>query len=280
MSSGALGYELLNIPDFGDNPSDLIMDVYIPPYLPASPTLVLALHGCGSSGPAYAEAKGYPAVAEEKSFIVIFPSTTKDSKCWDVHSEASLTRDGGGDSTGLANMLRYAIATWDVDPNSIYLTGISSGGMMSNVMIAAYPDFFQAAVCYMGMPAGCLKGSPGSSPITASPECLSGNSNLTAEEWAQRARDIYPGYDGAYPRFKTLHGTLDPILNIALLDQELLQWSTLMGVELTAINPDKPYPNYTELVYGDGTQLVGYSGEGVGHTVAVDLALDMEWFGL
>ncbi|KFH42174.1 Feruloyl esterase B-like protein [Hapsidospora chrysogenum ATCC 11550] len=279
LGSSALA-QLQNIPNFGNNPTGLSMDVYVPSNPPESPAVVLALHPCGGSGGGYAGQTGYTSIADQKGFIAIFPSSFRDMNCWDVASQASLTRDGGGDSTGLASMVQYALETWNADPDRIFVTGSSSGCMMTNVMSAAYPDLFAAASCYSGVAAGCLKGSPGSSPISADPTCANGEINLSAEEWAQRARDIYPGYSGSYPRFMTLHGTADWLVRIPNLEQQLMQWSTLHGVEQTASNPNTPQNGYTQLVYGDGTQLVGYSAEGVGHTVPVNSNLDMEWFGL
>jgi acetylxylan esterase len=272
--------QLQNIPSFGNNPTNLRMDVYVPSSRPANPAVVLALHPCGGSGSQYAQMTGYTNLADQKGFIAIFPSSSRDFNCWDVATTASLTRNGGGDSTGLATMVDYAIKTWSADPARIYVTGSSSGCMMTNVMIAAYPDVFDAATCYSGVAAGCLKGSPGSSPISADPTCANGQINLTPEGWAQRARDIYPGYTGTYPRFATLHGTADTLVRPANLDQQLAQWSTLKGLTRTASNANTPQSGYTQFVYGDGKELVGYSAQNVGHTVPVNSALDMQWFGL
>ena len=271
--------QLQNVPNFGNNPTGLRMDANVPSGLPGSPALILALHPCGGSGSQYAQMTNYPSMGQQRGFISVFPSTTHDSNCWDVASTQSLTRDGGGDTTGLASMVQYAIDTWNVDPERIFVTGSSSGCMMTNVMSAAYPDLFSAASCYSGVAAGCLKGSPGSSPGSADPTCANGEINLTAEEWAQRARDIYPGYSGEYPRFMTLHGTADWLVRIPNLDQQMAQWSTLHGVQLTAENPNTPQSGYTQYVYGDG-EVVGYRAEGVGHTVPVNANLDMEFFGL
>jgi acetylxylan esterase len=45
--------------------------------------------------------------------------------------------------------------------------------MKTNVIIALYPDLFAAATCYSGVVAGCLAGSPSSSPIFSVPACAS-----------------------------------------------------------------------------------------------------------
>lgn len=41
-------------------------------------------------------------------------------------------------------MIKYQIKWRNVNPLKIYVTGLSSGGMMTNVLLAEYPDLFQA----------------------------------------------------------------------------------------------------------------------------------------
>lgn len=107
----------------------------------------------------------YDSFAARRGFITIYPSTPNDSNCWDVASEETLTHDGGGDSKSLVAMVNYVIDEYGADPDSVFVTGSSSGCMMTNVLMAAYPDVFAAGSCYSGVAAGCLAGSPGSSPI-------------------------------------------------------------------------------------------------------------------
>lgn len=222
----------------------------------------------------------YPAHADEHGFIVVYPSSPDDTGCWDVASEESLTRDGGGDSTGVANMVEFVISEYGADPAKIFVTGSSSGCMMTNVMVSTYPDLFAAATCYSGVPAGCLAGSPGSSPITADPECAAGDINKSGEEWAEIVQNMNPGYEGPRPKFATLHGTTDRIVSHKNLEEQIKQWSAVFGVNQTSENPDTPERKYTQLVFGDGTQFVAYTAEGVGHTVPVHEDLDLEWFGI
>ncbi len=108
----------------------------------------------------------YDSYAAKQGFITIYPSTPNDFHCWDVASEATLTHDGGGDSASLVRMVQYVIDRYNADPAKVYVTGASSGCMMTNVLLAAYPDVFAAGSCYSGVAANCLAGSPGSSPIT------------------------------------------------------------------------------------------------------------------
>ncbi|KAJ4291231.1 hypothetical protein N0V88_006231 [Collariella sp. IMI 366227] len=265
---------------WGPNPTNLELKVYVPSKLPPKPAVILAIHYCGGTGPAYANLTEYSSLADSKGFVVLYPTTNNDNHCWDVASTRSLTRNGGGDSTGLAHMVRWAIRKYRADPRRVFLTGISSGCLMSNVMAATYPDLFAAASCYSGAAAGCLAGSPGSSPATADPACGAGRIVKTPAEWAAVAGDMYPGYTGAYPRFQTWHGEADDFVSYPNLAEQLKQWSALLSVSFSHNVTDTPEPGYTKMVYGDGTKLVGYSARGVGHVVPAHETSDLEWFGL
>ncbi|WQF86291.1 Putative esterase, PHB depolymerase, alpha/Beta hydrolase [Colletotrichum destructivum] len=272
---------LQRVANFGFNPTGLTMEISVPPNPAPSPAIILALHGCGGSGQAYARQADYVSLSDSKrTFLVIYPSSTRDFNCWDVATVATLTRDGGGDSTGLASMVRYAIARYGADPKRVFVTGSSSGCMMTNVLAATYPDLFAAGSCYSGVAAGCLAGSPGSSPISADPRCANGQIVKTGEQWAKQVRAMYQGYSGSYPRIQTFHGTADTLVKYPNLAEQLKEWSAIHGVTFARNNTNNPTVGYTQMVYGDGTKLVGYSAQGIGHTVPVQRDQDLKWFGL
>lgn len=177
-------------------------------------------------------------------------------------------------------MVNWAKTTYNADASRIFVTGTSSGCMMTNVMMATYPDVFQAATCYSGVSAGCLAGSPGSSPSSADPTCANGNNIKTAEQWAAQARAMYPGYTGSYPRLLTYHGLSDTFVHWRNLDEQLKQWSAIHGVSLTREVPNTPRQGYTQRIYGDGTKLIGVTAQGVGHVVPVYEDGDLQWFGI
>ncbi|KAI0476622.1 PHB depolymerase family esterase [Xylariaceae sp. FL0804] len=271
---------LTTVTDFGDNPTSLEMQIYLPDPIPDNPAVVLAMHGCYSTGETYHEEADYDDYADSLGFITIYPTATSDSNCWDVASNASLTHNGGGDSYGLVSMVNYLVDTYDADPSRVFATGSSSGCMMTNVLLGAYPDVFAAGSCYSGIASTCLEGSPGSSPTSANQSCAEGLVTYSGEEWAARVQAQYPGYTGEYPPMQLFHGTSDFVVWYHNFGEELKEWSTLFGVEWSSNVTDTPETGYTKMIYGDGTKLVGYSAVGVGHTVPVHQDLDMAWFGL
>ncbi|KAG4437742.1 hypothetical protein IFR05_006776 [Cadophora sp. M221] len=272
---------LVSVPDFGANPSGLKMSIYVPSKLSTSPAIILALHGCGGTGQQYYQQTKYAALADTNGFIVIYPSAPHDSNCWDVASIKTLSRDGGGDSNGLANMLKYTISTYQADPSKIFVTGTSSGGMMTNVMCAVYPDMVAAGSVYSGVPAGCLAGSPGSSPTSANQDCANGKIIKTSAEWVAQVKAMYPTYNGTYPRVQIWHGTADSFVNYYQnFGEQIKEWTGLLEVSFVKNNTNIPQSGYTQMTFGDGTKLVAYSAAGVGHTVPVHEPVDLKWFGI
>ncbi|KAL3418736.1 feruloyl esterase b precursor [Phlyctema vagabunda] len=271
---------LVNVPNFGANPTNIQMNIYVPSNLAAKPALILALHPCGGNGPAYAQMANYNTAADQYGFITIYPSTTHDNNCWDVASAKSLTHEGGGDTQSLANMVKYAISTYDVDTLRIFVTGSSSGAMMTNVMGVVYPDLFAAGSGYSGVAAGCLAGSPGASPSTADPACANGQHIKTQAQWIAQAKAMYPSWTGPYPRMQVWHGTSDNLVLYPNLGEQVKQWSGLLDVPFKRNLTNTPQSAYTEMIYGDGTKFVAYSASGVGHTVPVHVTVDLAWFGI
>ncbi|RDL29806.1 PHB depolymerase family esterase [Venustampulla echinocandica] len=271
---------LVSVPNFGANPTNLLMNIYVPSKLATNPAIILALHGCSGTGEFYASQTKYNSLADTHGFITIFPSANHDNGCWDVASTKTLTHGGGGDSNGLANMISYTISKYNADPKKVFVTGTSSGSMMTNVLAATYPDVFAAASGYSGVAAGCLAGSPSSSPQAADPTCANGKVIKTSAEWTSVVKAMYPGYSGAYPRIQLWHGTADTFVSYANLAEAVKEWSGVIGLTFTKNVTNTPQSGYTQMVYGDGTRFIAYSAAGVGHTVPVHEDVDLKWFGI
>ena len=58
-------------------------------------------------------------------------------------------------------MVTYTLDKYSGDASQVFVTGSSSGAMMTNVMAATYPELFKAATAYSGVPAGCFASASG-----------------------------------------------------------------------------------------------------------------------
>jgi acetylxylan esterase len=172
--------------------------VYVPDQVKTD-ALVVAIHSCGSTGPSYFGWAPWKKGSDSKGYVTVFPSAT--SNCWDVSSKASLSRNGGGESTAIADMIKYAISKYKINPKKVFVVGESSGAMMSNVLASTYPDLIAAVSMYSGVPAGCFVSASGATAAWNG-DCAGGRSIKTAQQWGDIVRAMYPGYTGARPRMR------------------------------------------------------------------------------
>ncbi|KAL3472253.1 Alpha/Beta hydrolase protein [Aspergillus californicus] len=267
--------------NFGSNPGNNQMWLYVPDNLAPNPAIIVALHGClGSARSYYNSIPTLPTYASTHNIILIYPGSTDDFNCWDVASPESLTHNGGSDSLSIVNMVRYTLARYAGDPAKVFATGSSSGAMMTQVLAAAYPDVFAAVAGYSGLPYGCLRGSPGSSPFTADPACAAGEVVRSGGEWAAEVQAAWPGYNGTYPAVQVWHGDADDVVDVGNLEETVKQWSTVFGVSLVRENEGVPVAGYTQRVFGDGRLFEAYLAAGVGHVVPTRVEETLRWFGL
>ncbi|KAG8946324.1 hypothetical protein FRC04_011954 [Tulasnella sp. 424] len=260
---------------FGANPNNVGFYYYKPSKVAANPPLIVAIHYCTGSAQAYFSGTQYATLADTYGFIVIYPDSPRSGKCFDVNTPQTLSHNGGGDSQGIASMVTYAISTWGVNANRVYVTGTSSGAMMTNVMAGSYPNLFQAASAYSGVPFACFAGSSDWNSA-----CANGDVSMTPAQWGDLVRAAYPGYSGPRPRMMLWHGTADTTLYYPNLQQEINEWTNVLGQSTTptTTTQNDPQSGYTHTSYGCVVQ--AYSAAGVGHTVPVHESIDLQWFGI
>jgi poly(hydroxyalkanoate) depolymerase family esterase len=265
----AAAASLTQISNFGTNPTGLQMYLYVPNNVKANPPILLALHGCQGSGPYLYSSTDFASLADQYGFIIIYPSTNPGGSCWDVSSNQALFRNGGSDPVGLMSMITYTEQHYGGNPNAVYVTGESSGGMMTNVMLADYPDVFKAGAAFMGVPyycfyTGTVRGWNG--------PCAGGQVSKTPQQWGDLVRAADPGYSGPRPKVQLWHGTADTTLNYNNLGEEIKQWTNVLGVSQTPSSSDTPVANWNRTRYNDSsgtTQVEAYSIVGAGHQLPI-----------
>jgi acetylxylan esterase len=204
-------------------PSDVTMSIYVPDKLAANPPLVTVIHYCGGSASAvFGQAKDIKAAADQYGFIMILPAQTHSGGCWDVSSKKTQTHDGGGDTHAIAQMVRYAITQYQANANRVYSTGDSSGGMMTQLLMAVYPDIFKAGSAFAGVPAGCSNVFDGSG--------LCGLPSQTAQQWGDRVRAMFPAYTGSRPRLQLVHGDADATITYKNQAEAIKEWTNVLAL--------------------------------------------------
>ncbi|MBX7270142.1 PHB depolymerase family esterase [Micromonospora sp. Llam7] len=265
LSSPASAASLVEVTNFGNNPGGMRMHIYVPDNRPANPAIVVAMHGCGGSGPGFYSGSEFASLSNQYGFIVIYPSAMQEAgfgRCFDTWSDASKRRGGGSDPVSIESMVNYARTQHGGDINRVYATGSSSGGMMTQHMLAVYPDLFKAGASFMGVPFNCFANAAAYPP---GGPCTNGSMNRTPQQWGDLVRAAYPGYTGPRPPIQLWHGTNDTLVPYSLLQESVEQWTNVHGLSQTPTSTDTPQANWNRRRFG--TQVEAYAIQGAGHSL-------------
>lgn len=122
------------------------------PVLGGKRALVLVLHGCTQTAAADvindASDGGFnwKAMADQYGAVVLAPNATGNvysNHCWDYANTTHNRTSGGHDAILLDLVNRFKNnPQYDIDPNQVYVTGLSSGGGETMVMGCLAPDVF------------------------------------------------------------------------------------------------------------------------------------------
>ncbi|KAI1158863.1 Alpha/Beta hydrolase protein [Nemania serpens] len=266
--------------NFGPNPRNVGFYIYVPDKLAARPPVLVNPHWCHGDAQAGYAGSQYATMASKYGFIVIYPDSPNTAdKCWDVSSNATLKHDAGGDSLGIVSMVRWTLNKYNGDPKRVFVTGVSSGAMMTSTLIGAYPDVFAAGSAFSGVPFGCFAANGYGVWGDA---CATGKITHTPAEWAALVKAAYPGYAGWRPKMQIFHGTVDETLNYQNFKEEVKEWNAVLGYSQTptTTTPNTPVANWTKYVYGANNWFQAYSAANVPHNIQNQEAVVMAWFDL
>ncbi len=111
--------------------------------------LIIATHGGGGTSDKLSGPHGWPVNTQEwntqiKLSLALYPNNA-------IYFVPRMVNDNQGrwwkeyNCKAYAAMIRHAILFWDVDPNRIYMLGISEGGYGTETLACRYPDILAAA---------------------------------------------------------------------------------------------------------------------------------------
>ncbi|WP_204001175.1 extracellular catalytic domain type 1 short-chain-length polyhydroxyalkanoate depolymerase [Virgisporangium aurantiacum] len=255
---------LTPVSGFGSNPGNLSMYSYRPDGLPSGAPLVVAFHGCGQTATEYFTNSGWRKYADLWRFALVLPQTSSannSSSCFNWFEPGDQSR-GQGEALSVKQMVDHAVANVGVDAGRVFVTGLSAGGAMTAVMLAAYPDVFRGGAVIAGIAYKCA------TTLTAGVLCLSQRQNRTPQQWGDLARGAFPGYAGRRPVVSIWYGTNDYTVATFNADQLRDQWTNVNGVGQSPTGTQALPGNTVREDYGATVQV--YRVSGIGHGTPVD----------
>ncbi|MDI9836433.1 PHB depolymerase family esterase [Streptomyces sp. KAU_LT] len=264
----AAAASLQEVTGFGSNPGALRMFRYVPDGLPAGRPVVVALHGCTQNAAGYGTGSGWLQLADRWKFSVVLPqqqSANNHSSCFNWFQTGDIAR-GQGEAASIAQMVDRQLADTAGDASRVQVTGLSAGGGMTAVMMAAYPEKFASGGIVAGLPYGCAQAA--GSPYV----CMYVGATQTARQWGDRVRAARPGYTGPWPALVAFQGTADYTVKPVNMTDLVRQWTDAHGTDQTADVSDT-VAGFPHQVFRDASGRAAvetYSLTGMGHGQPVD----------
>ena len=212
--------------NFGTDPGSLSADIYIPENFPKNGPLVVVLHGSTQSAESYDIGSGWSTLADECGMALLFPGQRLTNNIIGSFNwfETGDSQRGGGEPLSIRQMIKQVVDDHGIDPSRVFITGMSSGGAMTSVMLATYPEVFAGGAIIAGLPYRSADnmmeamvrmngyGSPSDSQLNA---LVRGASKFT----------------GPWPTISVWHGDSDTTVDNSNASSIVRQWQKIHKVE-------------------------------------------------
>jgi poly(hydroxyalkanoate) depolymerase family esterase len=216
---------LSDFPMTDDNPGNLRARIYLPANIAPGAPLVVVLHGCTQSAAIYDHGAGWSRLADRHGFALLFPEQQRSNNmnlCFNWYQPGDAAR-GEGEAASIRAMVARMVAGHAIDPDRIFVTGLSAGGAMTSVMLAAYPEVFAAGAIIAGLPFGSADN------LGEALGAMNAPGAATDAALGRAVRQASP-HRGPWPRVSVWHGSADRLVAPGNGEAIVRQWRSLHGL--------------------------------------------------
>ncbi|MFC0217864.1 alpha/beta hydrolase family esterase [Pseudochelatococcus lubricantis] len=269
------GCRISEVEHFGDNPGNLRMFQYVPHDLPPGAPLVVVLHGCTQTAAGYDRGSGWSYLAEREGFAVLFAQQRNENnprRCFNWFRVSDIERDAG-EAASVRQMVTFMTKAHQIDLQRIFVTGLSAGGGMTNVMLSAYPEVFAAGAVVAGLP------YRSATTVHEALQVMMEGSSRTPEERGDDVRRASPIGDLTesriaveWPRIAVWQGLADDVVRPSNAMEIVKQWANVHGLDELASDEDEIKGNRRLRWRGAEGQILieAVAIEHLGHAVPID----------
>jgi len=212
--------------EFGTDPGSLSASTYIPKNFPKNGPLVVVLHGSTQSAESYDTGSGWSTLADECGIALLFPGQRQINNLISSFNwfKSGDSHRGGGEPLSIRQMIRKVVDDHAVDPSRVFITGMSSGGAMTSVMLATYPEVFAGGAIIAGLPYRSANSLP---EAIFRMNGYGGPSDHTLNALVRGASK----FSGRWPTISVWHGEDDTTVDDSNADAIVRQWQKIHKVE-------------------------------------------------
>src|SRR4029079_7344761 len=173
----------------------------------------------------YNHGTGWSTLADRYGFALLLPeqeAANNPKTCFNWFAPEHTQRDRG-EALSIRQMIETMVRQHAIDPDRVYITGLSAGGAMTSNMLACYPDVFAGGAIIAGLPYGAA------ASVQQAFESMYRSPSRPAREWGALVRNA-SSHRGPWPRISVWHGNADKTVIPSNAVEILKQWTDVHGL--------------------------------------------------
>lgn len=221
-------------------------------FMPSNPkpnaALFVVLHGCLSTAEESEKTTRMSEFAEKYGFYVFYPEPYLGEElskgCFEFYTKES-QQVGAGDGGKIMADVKNIMAAYDIDPNKLFVMGMSGGASLVNLMASCYPEQIKGAATHSGMGYGLASTWQESLLVAQTGPLLFKSRNQVCNP---------KNYKG---KMFLVHGSRDMVMNSAHYSALKKDYFSDAQNESQWISPEAGFFGYNHEKFYRGNELIG-----------------------